>query len=80
MGYPGVVTVSDRDRDYLRRLGALKAQSHHDATTAHLARSLAERLAASVALMLRHLPTTRPRVDDPSPFYERARRLGLYRP
>lgn len=74
------MAVSDHDRDHLRRLGEAKARSHAEVTAAHMARSAAERLAASVALMQRHLPTTRPRDDDPTPFYDRARRLGLYRP
>lgn len=72
--------VSDREREHLRRLGELKASSHAEATAAHLALPLEERLARSVALMRRFLASAPPRQDDPSPFYERARRLGLYRP
>lgn len=78
--YDQHVTVSERDRDYMRRLGAFQADGHAQATAAHLARSPAERLAASLALMLRYLSTTPARRDDPAPFYDRARRLGLYRP
>ncbi len=78
--YDRPMAVSERDRDYMRRLGELKARAHADALAAHLALPLAERLAKSVALMNRFLSTTGPRHDDPSPFYDRARRLGLYRP
>jgi hypothetical protein len=74
------VTVSARDRAHLARLGALKAESHAEAERIHLARSLAERLERSWALSEAHAASLPPRDDDPSPFYERARALGLYRP
>lgn len=80
MRYAPGVAVSDREREHLRRIGELKARSHADALAEHLALPLAERLARSVALMRRFLASTPPREDDPSPFYERAKRLGLYRP
>lgn len=72
--------VSDRDREYLRRLGELQDEEHAAAVEAHLALSLDERLARSVSLMQRFLGSVSPSADDPTPFYERARRLGLYRP
>jgi hypothetical protein len=72
--------VSQREREHMRRLGALKAREHAAATAAHLALSPAERLARSLALMRRFLATARPRPDAPTPLYDRARRLGLYRP
>ena len=74
------MTVSERERDHLRRLGSYKAESHGAALSAHLALSPAERLARSVALMRRFFSTTARGHDDPSPFFDRARRLGLYRP
>ena len=64
----------------MRRLGEAKAASHAAAHAAHLALSQEERLARSVALMRRYIASAPPRHDDPTPFYDRARRLGLYRP
>lgn len=74
--------VSDRDREYMRRIGAYKEASHLEASEQHLALSIGERLARSWALYLafRSSASTDRRDDDPSQFYERARRLGLYRP
>ena len=40
----------------------------------------AERLARSIALMQRFRASAMVRHDDPTPFYDLARRLGLYRP
>ena len=74
------MTVGERARDHLRRLGSYKAESHGAALSAHLALSPGECLARSVALMRRFFSTTAQRHDDPSPFFDRARRLGLYRP
>jgi hypothetical protein len=80
IGYDRGVASSERDREYLRRLGGYKADAHRAAQASHLALPLEERLARSVALMRRFAGAARGRTDDPSPFYERARRLGLYRP
>lgn len=77
------MAVSDRDREVMRRLGAHKAASHADAQRAHLALPIAERLRRSWALYERYRATLRAgdeRDDDPTPFYDRARSLGLYRP
>jgi hypothetical protein len=65
----------------MRRIGAAKAASHAEAQAAHLALPIEERLRRSWRLY----ETTRASVkqepeDDPSPFYEKARALGLYRP
>lgn len=74
------MTVSERDRKHFRRLGAIKAQSHADAGAKHRALPMNERLAKSWALYEAHRGEVREhRHDDPSPFYERARELGLYR-
>ncbi len=74
--------VSERDRAYMRRIGEAKAASHAEAAAAHRALPLEERLRRSWALYLAGRSTVRdePRDDDPTPFYDRARALGLYRP
>jgi hypothetical protein len=76
------VSADDRERDHMRRIGAYKAASHDEARARHLALSLSERLASSWQLYLegRSAAALARRDDDPSPFYERARALGLYRP
>lgn len=76
------MAVSDRDRDLMRRIGEYKAASHAEAQRAHLALPLAERLRRSWALYERYrstLPQGDDRDQDPTPFYDRARALGLYR-
>lgn len=80
MRYDQTVSVSERDRDYMRRLGDFQAQGHADALAAHLALPPSQRLARSIALMRQFIASTPARNDDPSAFYDRARRLGLYRP
>jgi len=74
------MAVSDRDRAYFARIGAAKAESHSRATEEHLALSLDERLSRSweLYLRMRHSVDLTLRHDDPSPFYARARALGLY--
>jgi hypothetical protein len=80
--YVGAVSADERDRDHMRRIGAYKAESHREAETRHLALSLSERLAKSWQLYLegRSAAALDRRHDDPSPFYAKARALGLYRP
>jgi hypothetical protein len=75
------MAASDRDKQYFERIGALKEASHSRAAKAHQSLSLDERLSRSWALYLVHRTTAElaRRDDDPSPFYDRARRLGLYR-
>jgi hypothetical protein len=80
MRYDQTVPVSDEEREYMRRLGKFQEQGHADALAAHLALPPSQRLARSLALMRQFHASARPRNDDPTPFYERARRLGLYRP
>lgn len=74
--------ASDREREYMRRIGEYKEASHREATERHLALPIGERLARSWALYLafRSTASSDRRDDDPSPFYARARDLGLYRP
>jgi hypothetical protein len=76
------VSVEERERDHMRRIGAYKADSHREAKARHLALALSERLARSWQLYLegRSAAALERREDDPSPFYEKARALGLYRP
>jgi hypothetical protein len=75
------MTVSERDRAYMRRIGEAKAAAHVDAAATQRSLALGERLRRSWALYLACRSTSRgDRDDDPSPFYERARALGLYRP
>jgi hypothetical protein len=72
--------VTDRERDHMRRIGEIKAALREDERAAHLALSVADRLARSWALYLAYRESLRPRDDDPPSLYERARALGLYRP
>jgi hypothetical protein len=73
------MAVSDRDREFMRRIGEYKDASHRDAQARHLAKTLSERLARSWQLYLDGRATAiARREDDPTPFYERARALGLY--
>ncbi len=75
------MVVSEADRAVMRRIGAYKDASHADAQARHLSLSLGERLRRSWALYEAHRGTLTPRSDDdPTPFYDRARALGLYRP
>jgi hypothetical protein len=74
------VAVSNRDRAHLVRLGACKAESHAEALSRHLELPLADRVERSWALYEAQRGALRARDDDPSPFYARARALGLYRP
>lgn len=66
----------------MRRIGAYKELSHREAQAEHLATSLDERFRRSLRLHLRYRRPSGgddPR-DDPTPFYDRARELGLYQP
>ncbi len=76
------MSAEERERDHMRRIGAYKAESHREAAAHHLALSLSERLERSWQLYLegRSAAALDRRDDDPLPFYEKARALGLYRP
>ena len=71
--------VSERERAFMARMAGYKAESHAEAHARHLALPLEERLQRSWELYLagRAGGVIRERDDDPSPFYERARALGL---
>lgn len=74
--------VTQRDREYMRRLGEAEAEAHSERLAAHLTLELPERLRRSMALTRQFWQTANraARYDDPTPLYDRARRLGLYRP
>jgi hypothetical protein len=76
------MTVSRHDQDYVERLGAFEDEGHRQRLDAHLARSIASRLADSLSLSHRFASSdpARHHQDDPSEIYARARALGLYRP
>lgn len=73
--------ASERDREYMRRLGKYVEEANEAAREEWLKLPGAERIVRSQELSRRY--RTRERVeaalakDDPSPLYERARRLGL---
>lgn len=71
--------VSEHDRAFMARVASYKAESHAEAQARHLALPLDERLQRSWELYLagRAAAAIREHGDDPSPFYERARALGL---
>jgi hypothetical protein len=73
------MSVSDRDRAFMARVAAYKAESHAEAQARHLALPLDERLRRSWELYLagREAGARSERDDDPSPFYAQARALGL---
>lgn len=76
------MSVSDDDREYMRRIGVYKALSHREAQAEHLALPLDERFRRSLRLSQRYrhrLPRDESQ-DEPTPFYDRARALGLYEP
>lgn len=74
------MTVTDRERDYMRRIGAIKTSLRDEERAAHLALSIPDRLRRSWALYLAYRESLPAHDDDPSPLYDRARALGLYRP
>jgi hypothetical protein len=65
----------------MRRLGRYKAESHREALEAHLALESEQRLIAALEIAVAGPFLAYAGVeDDPAPFYDRARGLGLYRP
>ena len=72
--------VSERDREFMRRIGEYKTASHADALAEHRQHSIADRLRLSWEFYLRHRSAAPTGFgDDPTAFYDRARALGLYR-
>ncbi len=74
--------MSSKDLDYMRRLGEFEAGGAEERQCAYDKLSISERLANSMELYRRFRSSANleARVDDPTLFYDRARRLGLYRP
>ncbi|MGD9934969.1 MAG: hypothetical protein AB7T37_14805 [Dehalococcoidia bacterium] len=71
--------VSEKDRDYMRRLGEFEAENARDDEAAHRARTMDERLAYSWMLTQRLGAAIR-RLEDydaSATFYAKARELGL---
>lgn len=75
------MSVSPDDREYMQRIGRYKADSHQAALDYHRSLPLSERLARSWALFeaMKDQANLDARIDDPTPFYDRARALGMYR-
>ena len=76
-----VERASAHDREYMRRLGRWKHESHAEVQREHLALPLAERLLVSLAWSIDELPDWRWSRNGvgPAELRERAKRLGLYR-
>lgn len=75
------MTASKTDRAHVARIGAIKDASHSEALRLHRSLPIAERLRRSWALHCAYRETVQARQqDDATPFYDRARSLGLYRP
>lgn len=75
-------SVTSREREHMREIGRWQQQCHDEALRAHLALPPRERLAAAFALMADgpHFQPQFPRDDEgPAAFYERAKKLGLYK-
>ncbi|HKS92760.1 MAG TPA: hypothetical protein VJQ83_12580 [Tepidiformaceae bacterium] len=75
--------ASEWDKEYMRRIGRYKAESHRLATEEHLRRPPNERLMRSFAWARANygLPSwSRRDTDNPGAIYEVAKRIGCYRP
>lgn len=69
------------DRDYFTRIGVAKERAAELGAVELAEMSVAQRLALGVDLSKMALAMgSPPPDDDPTPFYDRARSLGLYRP
>ncbi len=72
--------VSERDRDYFRRLGEWERENRSQRLRDHLALSIETRIRESWAISRQVGAHLKLSVDDGAErFYERARRLGLIR-
>jgi hypothetical protein len=76
------MTVSEKDRDYMRRLGKFMDEVNAEELAEHLARPIEERVDESERHYRRGLGWARPSKTpkELAALYERAHRLGLYRP
>ena len=81
------MAITEREREYFRRIGEWKAQSHADARAYHLSLPVRERLVRSLnsSIPWRDAYFARLRAGEKPPqvepgveaFYERARALGI---
>ena len=74
-----VVPASDRDRDYMRRLGHYQDEANAEWRAAWRALPLHVRLEHSAARRFGLPVSPRRDPEEPEKIYERAKRLGLYR-
>jgi hypothetical protein len=78
---PGVPRVSERDKEYMRKIGRYKAEANAERLRRHLELPMAERFRASIRLSRPHRSHESLRnhieQDDPAPLYQRARKLRL---
>jgi hypothetical protein len=76
------MTVSERDIEYMQRLGRFQEEGRRERMSRHASLSPEERLSRSLEMSQAYLGQARVKFpnDDPTPFYDRARQLGLYRP
>jgi hypothetical protein len=74
--------VTERDREHFRKIAAFEAANAEDERRAHEKRTGGERLAYALAISrrFRGTPGFDRSDDDPGALYERAKKLGLYRP
>jgi len=73
--------VTDRDRDYFRRLGEWERENRDSRLREHLALPIEKRIRESWTMSRQVAPHIRHAIDDGAErFYERARKLGLIRP
>lgn len=74
----------EHDRAHFRAIGRWKYESRQDALQRHLAKPGKERLVSAFRLMVQgpYFTPMYPKPDDdrPEELYDRARKLGLYRP
>lgn len=77
--YTRNVDQRERDREYMRRLGAYVDEANRAALEEHLALPIDERLARSIRFAWRYRGYLAPKqgADDPAQFYARARALGI---
>jgi hypothetical protein len=84
-GTPNRPAVSERDREYMRRMGEFKARSHRFAYERHMELSLADRLRLSERKSQEYrtpervLKQAEAKADEMRRFYKRAKDLGVYR-
>jgi hypothetical protein len=71
--------VSEWDKAYIRRLGEYEREARDAALAEWRALPLSERLNRIAAMSFGKPPREDREPEDPSPLYERARRLGMYR-